>query len=1142
MEFNRNGFWALIATQFQGAFNDNAFKSFVMMIALQSTQDLNQRNLYSALIPAVFILPFVIFSMHSGSVADRFSKRSVIVYTKLLEIFIMVAGIGVMMTGNLHAAVAVMFFMGIQSAYFGPSKYGILPELVPEKYLSWANGIMELTTFLAIILGTFVGTVFIEKLGAFSPVAMYILVSLSILGFILSFRVPMVPAAAPDKPLGYNPYQELKQNLEIARKDRVLWLSMWGNGFFWFLSGLLYSNIPVFGTAVLHLNNMDTGSLLVALAMGIGIGSYAAGHLSGNKIEYGLIPLGAIFISIFSADLAWSVDSEWRARVALMILGLGAGFFAVPINALIQHRPGHQEKGGIQGTAYFLSNVGLIASSAAFFLLTYVLKLSPTQVFLAGALITVVATAYAIWLLPDALLRLLLWILSHTLYRVQVVGRDNVPDKGGAMFVANHLSFLDALFVIGSTDRFVRFIMAEEYYNQYWIYPFARMMRIIPIAGDSGLRALLKSLRDASQTIREGDIVCIFAEGQMTRTGQMLPFRRGFEKIMKGVDAPIIPIHLDRIWGSIFSFEGGRYFWKWPRRVMDPITVSFGKPMPGNSSAVQVRRSIMELASDAFQLRRQEMEPLHRAVVRELRRHFGQFCMADGSNPYVSCRAALIKAVVLAEKLQGVWAGQDKVGIWLPPSSAGACLNLAALLGGKVPVNLNFTAGPASIQSAFEQCGLRTVVTSRLFLERLKITPPGHLVLLEDLAETVTAWDKVRAWLKSAFLPVSVLEWSLGSTKNWVIDDLATVIFSSGSTGDPKGVMLSHYNVYSNLEATGQVLAVTAQDRIMGVLPFFHSFGFTATLWFPLIKGFGVVYHPNPMDSRVIGALVYRYGVTMLVSTPTFLQAYMRRVQPEQFGSLNLVLVGAEKLTERVAIAFEEKFGIRPLEAYGCTECSPAVSFNIRGFRGPGFYQVGAKRGRIGHPLPGVSVRVVDPDTREVLPPNQPGLLLVKGPNVMMGYLGNEKKTQEVLQDGWYTTGDIAALDEEGFITITDRLSRFAKVGGEMVPLVRIEEMLHQLGGLNTQVFAVTAIPDEKKGERLVVFYTLAEDRLKPIVEKLPGSGLPNLWLPRSDGYIAVEALPVLGTGKLDLKALKELAIKRMAEKVGGTPSGETAG
>ena len=342
--------------------------------------------------------------------------------------------------------------------------------------------------------------------------------------------------------------------------------------------------------------------------------------------------------------------------------------------------------------------------------------------------------------------------------------------------------------------------------------------------------------------------------------------------------------------------------------------------------------------------------------------------------------------------------------------------------------------------------------------------------------------------------------------------------------------MLSHFNIMANISQVSQVFALDAHDKILGILPFFHSFGFTAGLWLPAVHGVGVVFHANPLDAQVIGELVARYKVTFLVATPTFLQGYMRRCKPESFGSLQYVLVGAEKLPERVALAFEDQFGIRPLEGYGCTECSPVVTVNGRDFRAPGFRQVAAKRGKIGHPLPGVTVKVVDIDSGEPVAPGTPGMLLVKGANVMRGYLGKREKTAEVLHDGWYTTGDIAALDEDGFLTITDRLSRFSKIGGEMVPHIRIEEKLHELADSTEQMFAVTALPDQKKGERIVVLHTAPEEKLAEVLEKLASCDLPALWKPKANQFVRVDAIPILGTGKMDLRGMKVLAISLTSE------------
>jgi acyl-[acyl-carrier-protein]-phospholipid O-acyltransferase/long-chain-fatty-acid--[acyl-carrier-protein] ligase len=1139
----KRGFWSLIATQFQGAFSDNLLRYFVTFLILAMGLSPAQRDrLVVLLIPLLFSVPFLLFSMAGGFLADRFSKRSVTIGTKLMEIGVALVALVGLARGSMALECAAIFLIATQAAFFGPSKYGLLPELLPEKLLPWGNGILELGTFIAIIGGTVAAG---ELSSVFHNQPAWtgaLLVALAAVGLVTSLGISRVPAASPEKRFRVNPLADLWDQMREIRKDRVLNLAVLGNVYFWFLGSLLIINIILYANDVLKIPESQASLLLAILSIGIGVGSFAAGWLSGGKIEYGLIPLGALGLTVMAVLLSLPGLSFAAVGVRLALLGFFGGFFAVPINALIQHRPDPARKGGVIAAANLLSFVGIALQPVVQFLLIRFGHPSPSKVFLLCGLLTLAATAYVLWLLPDALLRLLLWLATHSLYRIRVEGRDNIPERGGALFVSNHMSFVDALLVLSSTDRRVRFLMFKDFYELPFIRPFAKILGVIPISSDQRPRELIRSLREASDAIRSGHVVCIFAEGQITRIGQLLPFRRGLERIMQDVDAPIVPLCLDGVWGSIFSYEKGRFLWKLPHRVPYPVTISYGKPMPATSTAFQVRQAVQELQSESYRTRKKRMRPLHRRWLALARRHPFRFAMADARVPGTRFGAALVGAIVLARRLRPHWQDQSMVGILLPPSVPGALVNFAALLSGKVPVNLNYTASAETLASCARQCGLQTVVTSNAFLERVKVEVPGRPVPLEEAAAAPRIAERIIAFLL-ALLPARWLEKALGRVKPAALDDPATVIFSSGSTGDPKGVLLSHYNIGSNIDQVGQTFMLGARDRMLGVLPFFHSFGFTVTLWLPATLGAGVVYHPSPLDAKVIGALVRRHQVTFLLSTPTFLQNYIRRCSPEDFGSLEFVVVGAEKLPERVAVAFEDAFGIRPFEGYGCTECSPVVAVNARDFRAAGFRQVGAKRGKIGHPLPGVSVRIVDPDTMQPVPLGQSGLLLVHGPNVMQGYLGRPEKTAEVLQEGWYVTGDIAEMDEEGFLTITDRLSRFSKIGGEMVPHIKIEEQLHELAGATEQTFVVTGVPDGKKGERLAVLHTLSPEKLAEVLEKLPSCPLPNLWIPRANQFFHVDTLPLLGTGKLDLRKIRETA-SRFSETnspgLSGTAGGDS--
>jgi len=1120
---NRRGFWALWVTQFQGAFSDNVHKQLVQFIIVNlAWLTAAQRDWLTGFVGVLFAVPFILFSMSGGWLADRFSKRHVTIGVKVLEIAAMgLATVGLALT-NVPLLLVCVFLMSLQSALFGPTKYGLMPELLPEKRLSWGNGVLALGTNVAVVTGIALAGLLSDTFKGRLVWCGLMLVGLAALGTLTSFGIPGGAAANPRRRFEFNFIGEFIRQWRVIRTDRPLKLGVLGEFFFSFLGTLLILNILIYGKDVLHAKDAQIGLLQAAVAVGIGVGSLAAGYLSGRKIEYGLVPLGSLGITVCCALLA--VGGLTLRDVAVRLAGLGffGGFFVVPLAALIQHRPARETKGAVLGANNTLAFVGVMLASGAFSVLRY-LHLSAPQIFLASAMLTLAGTAYTLWLLPDSFLRLVLWMITHSVYRIRVQGRDNIPEHGGALFVCNHVSFVDALLIQAATDRPLRPIVFKGIYDLWYVKPFLRLARAIPISSQLRPRDMIKSLRDASEAIRNGEVVVIFAEGQITRIGQLLPFRRGFERIMKDVQAPIIPVCLDNVWGSIFSYEKHRFLWKVPRYFPYPVTVSFGPALPATAQPVEVRQAVQDLNADAWDTRRRLLWPLHRAFIRKAQRHRWRFLMGDGQTKCLRFGAALTHTVYLARLLRPRWHDQKMVGILLPPCVPGALINWAALLLNKVPVNLNYTASDQVLASCARQCELKSIITSRAFLAKVKLTVPVEPVYIEDLAQSTGFADKLAALFLSWALPPRLLERALAG-RNATLDDLATVIFSSGSTGDPKGVMLTHWNIRSNVEQMGQVFAFNRRDRFVGILPFFHSFGFTATLAGPGVLGCGVAYHPSPLDAKVIGALVRDYGCTFLLATPTFLQLYLRLCEPEDFGSLQYVVTGAEKLPDRLAQAFDDKFGIRPLEGYGATECAPAIAVNTHDFRAAGFRQVGAKRGKIGHPLPGITTRIVDPDTRALLPVGQAGLLLVRGPNIMAGYLGKPEKTAAVLRDGWYVTGDVAALDEDGFLQITDRLSRFSKIGGEMVPHIKVEEKLHELAGSTEQVFAVTGVPDDKKGERLVVLHTLKDGQLASVVERLVASDLPNLWKPKSDQFRQVDALPYLGTGKLDLRKVKEIA------------------
>lgn len=501
--------------------------------------------------------------------------------------------------------------------------------------------------------------------------------------------------------------------------------------------------------------------------------------------------------------------------------------------------------------------------------------------------------------------------------------------------------------------------------------------------------------------------------------------------------------------------------------------------------------------------------------------------VADSLGMELTGSGLLTRAIIFRRLLlRNVLSPPDQnVGLLLPPSVPTVLANAALLLARRVPVNLNYTVSSEILNLCIARAGIRQILTSRRAMERFEhLKPSANLVYLEDLKEKVTLTDKLAAAVQAWAVPVTILERRFGLTRIDP-DGLMTLIFTSGSTGDPKGVMLTYRNVGSNVESFNRALQLRAADTLIGILPFFHSFGYTVALWAGLMLPPKLVYHTNPLDARQVGEIGRKHRATLLIAAPTFLRSYLRRVPAEDFASLELVVTGAEKLPLELADAFEKKFGVRPVEGYGTTELSPVVSTNIPAGRAPG-HTAQWKEGTVGRPIGGVHVKVVDLDTGEDLPPGKSGMLLVKGPNVMKGYLDEPEKTAEVIRDGWYVTGDIAQIDEDGYIRITGRESRFSKIGGEMVPHIRIEEALGKLLNIDEDKVsvAVTGVADQRKGERLVVLHTGLPKPVDEICRELAATGLPPLFVPSPDNFHQVPEIPLLGTGKLDLRKLKALA------------------
>lgn len=515
-------------------------------------------------------------------------------------------------------------------------------------------------------------------------------------------------------------------------------------------------------------------------------------------------------------------------------------------------------------------------------------------------------------------------------------------------------------------------------------------------------------------------------------------------------------------------------------------------------------------------------------LLRQLKAAGKRMKAADSNGVELSGIDLLTRTLALRSFLVRDVLGPDErnVGVFLPPTVPAVASNFALALANRVAVNLNYTVSQQVLEQCCEAAKLKHVLTSRKFVEKIGLDVGDRAVYLEDVRSKITVGDKLFAFLNSRLRSAEGLHRYFGLA-NKTHDDPLTIIFTSGSTGRPKGVVLSGGNVTSNIRGIDEVIHLDAHDVVLGILPFFHSFGFTVTLWAALTLPCRGIYHFSPLEARPIAKLAEKYGATVLLATPTFLRSYIRRVEPEQFSKLEVVVVGAEKMPQPLSDEFENRFGVRPVEGYGTTELSPVVCVNIPPNRATAQQGIGLKEGSVGRPFRDVKARVVSFDNEEPLGADEPGLLEISGPNVMQGYLDRPDLTAEVMHDGWYRTGDVAFIDSDGFIHITGRLSRFSKIGGEMVPHIQVEEVLAEIIGEDeegTLRVAVSSVPDEKRGERLIVLHTGLEQAKSDVLKQLSARGLPNLYLPSENSFFQVDEIPVLGSGKLDLKALQELA------------------
>ncbi|MEN9353751.1 MAG: hypothetical protein RL318_1076, partial [Fibrobacterota bacterium] len=1140
----RPSWHGLFLVQSLGVLNDNFVKSLILFVAIKWVAPEMKDWLITA-VTAIFNAPFVLFSPFAGWLSRVCQKQTVVRWAKASEILIITIAIAAFAWQQILLAGVVVFLMGLHSTLYGPSKYSLISDIGGHKGLTFGNGMMEMLSFTSVVVGTLLAGL-VGASSSLLPTMIWVGYTLALAGWLASLRIRAVePEVERNVPVDWNPVRYVRNSWKNASQYRGLNLAIMGASAFWMIGQLVIALLARHCPDVLHMSVLQTSITTAILAVGIGLGCICSSLFARGRIELAFVPLGGAGLATGLSILAFVPLGATGFTIVLGLAAFLGGFYKVPLGAWIQGRLRGRAVGPLLAYLNMVNFIGMFIASGLYRIGAWIAPWlgwpSSRGALLVAAFWAWTITLLALWKLPNVSARLVARILMRMLFRLRVDGEDVVPTYNGALLVCNHVSLLDSLLVQAASPRGVRFVMIR----QVWANPLAnwffRMMGVIPVAPGS-VRSVAEFVKKCRTALEGGQVVCLFAEGQVSRTGNLQEFQRGLEVVLRDLEVPVIPLCMDGVFGAPFSFPGGRLqfpnFSNWRKHVV----MRFGKPMT-RPSAWEVRQAVQELMGQCFADRLPRTMTLAGEFLRISRRHGARMLMQDSTGAKLTRRQALLKAASLAQLWRERFEPGERVGILLPSTVVGAMMNLSLTLCGRIPVNLNYTTSKEALEESLAKAGIRTIITSRTFLERLGRPIEPGMLLAETLPGLIRRRHKLLGALTGLIAPkrLALRHMACGPTPRR--DDIATIVFSSGSTGRPKGVPLTHGNILADLEGIRRIYRFIDDDVMVGILPFFHAYGYTGTLWLPVLDHISVGYHPNPTEAQAVGDLIQACKGTILIGTPTFLENYLRRNSQEKLGTLRHIISGAEKLGTPLRKLWHQMQGSPIREGYGATECSPIIAVNCPDWEGVDFAgnpasQKGTEDLAVGLPIPGAVVQIVDRDdfTRS-LPPGDEGMLLVKGAIVMKGYLDDPEATRNAFHDGWYVTGDIARLDSSGFIHITDRISRFSKIGGEMVPHLRVEEELQRLSGREDHAFAVVSLPHPTKGEQLAVITTLGEEDRSRLFDRLShDSSLPALWRPKSGMFAWIEALPILPTGKTDILTLRRHAREQLLRSEKASP------
>lgn len=1123
--FNRS-FLALFCTQYLGAFNDNFFRTAMatfITYKVTTMADADKAAIVSLAV-ALFMLPFFLFSALAGEMADKLRKDILIKATKGLEVIIvLLAGLG-FLTVNVPLLLFVLFLMGTQSAFFGPVKYSILPDILGEKQLIAGNGIIEAGTYGSILQGTIFGGVVIAANEYWLP---GIILGVALLGLMTSLFIPAQKPANADLKVDKNFIRSTWRNMAFAKQNHNIFLCVLGISWFWLLGTALIAQMPALAHNILNGTPGLFTFLLTLFSCGIGLGSLLCQFLVKGEITSKYVPISALVMTLFLTDLAFatagyipSVDPiDYKAflltfagkRITIDLLGFAVcgGLYVVPLNAMLQFLATEDTRSRVIATNNIINALFMVLGSGFCALLLAMHFTIPT-VFGVIAFANALAAIYICGLLPHHIIRMIMTHILNFVYGVKVKGLEHWKNlQGNALIIANHTSFLDAVLLWTYIPGNLYFAIDTYVSQKWWVKPFLHLVKYFPIDPTNPM-----AVKSIIEEVKSGKRVVIFPEGRITTTGGLMKIYPGPAMIADKSNAQLLPIYLEGSQYSLFSRFGTQLKTRPQSKItitiQAPKTLKIDESVKGKARRLAAARGLYDImvnmkyeAGNAQETLFDSLLDAYKLVGRKKR------IINDATRRPLSFGQFLTAVFVLGKQMAKHQTSGQKAGFLLPNMTASVVAFFGMRAFNITPCMLNFSTGVKNMLACCKAAQISTVFTSKTFLEQGGLLETAsalkqaglRLVYLEDLKQEITIWDKLVGLLASYF-PRRYYKRIRGDVS---FKDPAVVLFTSGSEGTPKGVVLTHENLQANLLQIRSILDFGIRDRVFNAMPIFHSFGLTGGTLLPLLSGVSVFFYPSPLHYRIVPELIYDSNATLIFGTDTFFNGYAKMAHPYDFYSVRLAVVGAEKLKEETIRKYYDQFGLRIMEGYGATETAPVLAVNT-----PMYF----KRGSVGRLMPGIEYKL-----EQIPGVEEGGKLLVKGANIMAGYLRDSNPgVLEPPQEGWYDTGDIVRVDEDGFVFILGRAKRFAKIAGEMISLTAVETEINALWP--GKMHAVVNIPDEKKGEQLVLFTTEPTAERGALLTAFKEKGLSELAVPKT--IRVVEEIPLMGTGKVDYVKLKE--------------------